>query len=293
MRFLAISYFLAPFCFASIKAVAQVNVFPGPFGQVMLAKQLLNPAMANMERASNLTFSNRFYTGPYSKIDRLYCIGNVNLNKKDSARYVNSVGVKFVNEKEGEFVERPKYYLSYSVRTRLYDNYWLGLGIEIGRAGYMYKGTDVSTAGSSSNWDGNIGLVFYNPKFCVGGGVNQFFNSLVLPKDLYFRWTRFYSLFAERKIDIGSSHLSLYAQNQFLPHRRDILDLGAYLTLAKLVFVGSNVWVGRTVSFIVGLKNVSLDEHHFSLYMSYNMPASSQASTNIQSFEMSLYYQFR
>jgi len=293
MRFLAVSYFFISLCLSTTRAVAQVDVFPKHFGQVMLVRQLLNPAMANMEQATNLTFSNRFYTGAFRQIDNLYFIGNVNLNGKDSARNVSSIGLKFANEKAGEFVERPKYYVSYSFRTRLTDEYWLGLGIDLGRAAYIFKGTDVSTSGSASNWDGNVGFVFHSATFCLAGSANQFFNSLILPKDLYFRWRRFYTLYAEKAFHMGTSQLSLFAQNQFLPDQEDVLDIGANLTISEHVVIGANYWAERSISFLAGLKNISLDDHHFSLYMSYNLPASNQASTNIQSFEMSLYYQFR
>jgi len=293
MRVIATACFFVPLYLCSPPAVAQVNLFPRSFGQVVLSKQLLNPSLPNVDRATNATFSNQFYTGAFSKINNLYFIGNVNLNGNDSARNVSSVGVKFMNEKEGEFVERPKYYVSYSFRTRIFEDYWLGLGIEVGRAGYQFKGTDVSTEGSDSGWDGNIGIVLHHPTFCLAGSINQFFNSLVLPKDLYFRWARFYTLYAEKAFHLGGTQLSFYGQNQFLPGREDMLDIGANLTFARVLFIGSNAWIGRRISLLVGLKNISVEEHHFSLYLGYNLPASNQASTNIQSFEMSLHYRFR
>lgn len=293
MKIRFIYYFLISTYFFCVKAVAQVNLYPVHFGQVMLTRQLLNPSISNLEQATNASFGNQFYTGAFSKIDNLFFVGNINLTKKDSARSVSSLGIKFQNEKEGEFVERPKYYASYSFRTRINETYWLGLGIDLGRAGYTFKGTDVSTSGSASNWDGNIGLVFHSSSFCLAGSANQIFNSLVLPKNLYFRWKRFYSLYTEKTFSLGTSQLSVYAQNKFLPDQPNVFDIGTNLTFANIFLIGTNAWIGRSLSFLVGLKNISLDEHHFSLYMSYNMPASSMASANIQSFEMSLSYQFR
>lgn len=293
MKISFIYYFFILTYFLCLKATAQVNLYPVHFGQLMLSRQLLNPAISNLQQATNASFSNQFYTGAFSKIDNLFFVGNINLTKKDSAQSVSSIGVKFQNEKEGEFIERPKYYVSYSFRTRISETYWLGLGIDIGRAGYSFNGTDVSTSGSASNWDGNLGLVFHSSSFCIAGSANQIFNSLILPKNLYFRWKRFYSLYTEKTFNLGRSDLSVYAQNKFLPYQTDVLDIGTNLTLANIFMIGTNAWVGRSLSFLVGLKNISLDDHHFSLYMSYNMPASSTASANIQSFEMSLYYQFR
>ncbi len=293
MKCWVISFCLAYACFFATKGNAQVNMFPSHFGQVMLSRQSLNPALPNLERATNFTVSNRFYTGPYSKIDNLYFIGNVNLNGKDSARYVNSLGVRFVNEREGEFIERPRCYVSYAIRTRVLETYWLALGIEVGRAWYLFKGSDVSTAGSASNWDGNVGIVFSNSTTCLAASVNQLFNSLVLPKDLYFRWARFYTLHAEKRVETGQVEFSFYAQNQFLPDRDDVLDIGTNATLSKVFFLGVNAWVGRSISFQVGLPDIYLEGHHFSLYASYNAPAFNQTSANIQSFEMSLRYRFK
>ena len=293
MQFRLFFYFVLIFFFFCEKTEAQVNLYPVHFGQVIMARQLLNPAISNLEQTTNASFANQFYTGAFSKINNLFFVGNINLTQKDSARSVSSLGIKFLNEKEGEFVERPKYYVSYSFRTRINETYWLGLGIDLGRAGYAFNGTDVSTSGSASNWDGNAGLVFHSSSFCLTGSVNQIFNSLILPKNLYFRWKRFYSLHASKTFNLGRSDLLVYAQNKFLADQPDIVDIGTNLTLGNIFLIGTNAWVGRSVSFLVGLKNISIYEHHFSLFMSYNMPASSKVSANVQSFEMSLYYQFR
>jgi len=293
MRFIIISTFLYFLCFTSSKVAAQINLFPAHFEQLILAKQALNPASPNINQAHNLSVSNKFYTGAFSKINNFYFIGNFNLSPKDSAKFISSAGIKLINEKEGDFINRSKYYASYAIRTRIHRNYWLGLGVNLGRAGYVFKGTDVSTSGSSSNWDGDMGLVFHNQSFCVATSINQMFNSLIRPKNLAFRWARFYTIYTEKKLNIGLSELCFYAQNQFIPQKEDILDIGANLTVLNQIFIGTNVWVKRNVSFILGLKNFAIDEHQFSIYASYNTPISTQNSTKIHSYEMSVYYQFR
>lgn len=293
MRFLVFLYFYLQLHFLTLRVAAQVDLYPKHFGQVMLAKQLFNPALTNMDRATSVVCSNRFFTGAFSKINNFYAIANIHLNRKDSTASCNSVGLKFANERDGEFIERSKYYASYSFRTRIHNDYWLGLGLDLGRAGYLFKGTDVSTSGSDSNWDGNMGIVLHSPNLCLAGSVNQLFSTTVLPKDLYFRWKRFYVLYAEKVFDLGTSQWSVYAQNQFLPSQRDVADLGTHFKFANGFWLGSSFWVGRSVSAIVGLKDMAIDHHHFSLYTSYNIPASSQASANIQSFEVSLQYQFK
>jgi hypothetical protein len=92
---------------------------------------------------------------------------------------------------------------------------------------------------------------------------------------------------------LGRSALAVYAQNKFLSGQPNILDIGTNLSLGNIFMIGTNAWVGKSVSFLVGIKNISIYEHHFSLFMGYNMPASSNVSANVQSFEMSLFYQFR
>lgn len=293
MRFLIISFFLYVLCFTSSKVIAQINLFPAHFEQVLLAKQTLNPASPNLNQASNLSVSNKFFTGAFSKINNFYAIGNVNLSPKDSSKLISSLGFKLINEKEGEFIDRSKYYVSYAIRTRIHREYWLGLGVNLGRAGYAFKGTDVSTSGSSSNWDGDMGLVLNNRTFCLAASMNQMFNTLIKPKNLSFRWIRFYSLYLEKKINLGTSEFSIYMQNQFIPNQIDVLDVGANITLFDQIIVGSNLWVKRNICFLLGLKNLTIDEHQFSLYASYNTPFTSKNSTNIHSFELSVYYQFK
>lgn len=275
-------------------AYAQQDLFPAHFGQIHQSRGMLNAVVPNTQHVTNLSFCNQFYTGAFSKIDNLFFIGNVNLSKAETSRNISTIGVKFVAERDGEYISRSKYYFSYTFQTKISESYWLGLGLDIGRANYVYKGTNVSSYGSDANWDGDVGGAFYNSSFCMALSANQIFNTLVLPRDTYFRWRRFYVAYAEKKIRLGEkADVVFYVQNQFLPQQTDVLDLGVNFILVHHLLLGSNVYLNRSISFLAGLQNMSIDQHHFSLFMSYNVPASSQANANVQSFEMSLTYYFK
>ncbi len=293
MKYLGIIYSFIFFYFLNLKVEAQIDLFPKHFSQVLLAKQLQNPAFANLNQSNNVILGNRFYTGSFSKINNFYFLGNIKLNRKDSMTYAQNIGIKFMNEKEGEFVERSKYYLSYSIRRKIFYAYWLGLGIDLGRAGYLFKGTDISTAGSDSNWDGSFGTVLNNDNNYIGFGINQVFNSIVQPKNLRFRWGRFYSLYVEKRIHIGNHEISIYGQNQFIKSQKNVLDVGTNLCISKIFCIGSNLWVGRSFGFLLGLKDINLNAHHISFYMNYNTNILKQNTTNVQSFELSVNYCFK
>lgn len=282
------------FCFCiwhSEQAWAQMDLYPSHFGQVQAYKNVLNPALSNSIRATNLLFCNQFYTGAFGKINNLFFLGNLCLNGQDSARNSNSIGVKFVNEQEGDYITRSKYYVSYSFRTRIVGDYWLGMGLNLGRAGYRFDGTNVSSLGSDSDWDGDVGMVFESATFHLAASANQLFNTVILPKDLAFRWTRFYTVYGDKQVRLtDNSYLYLYVQHQFLPTATDLTDLGLQLILAEHVLFGGNVYLDKKASFVAGLRNISFERHHFSLMASYNMPIGSSTGANIQSFELSLAY---
>lgn len=273
--------------------VAQMPLYPKHFGQLMHSNKFFSPSLTNSDRDTSFISANRFHTGAFGKIYNFYLLANLNLSHNDTALFVNSVGVKFLNERDGEYVERPKYYLNYTIQRLIYKNYWLGLGVDIGRAGYIFKGTDVSTFGSDSNWDGNLGLSVVQPTLIVAFSVNQFLNSKVIPKNFYFKWQRYKILFLEKKFNFSRSVLSTYLQSKFYTNLKNEYDAGINFYILNVYCVGTNLWVGRSLSFTTGFKNLSINNHQFSTFFSYNIPTSNQNSLKINSFELSLKYQFK
>ncbi len=275
----------------SYVAIGQVDLFPIHFGQVGLVKSILNPALQNVDAANTFVFCNQFYTGAFSKFDNLFFQGSVGLNKSDSAAYKHFVGLKFTNEIEGDYIDRPRYFVSYAWHTQLTERYRVGAGLNIGRSSYRYKGTNVSSLGSDSNWDGDFGLSLYSEQNVLAFSCNQLFNSKIIPKEMYFRWARYYTVFVQKTFQISkASSFSVFVQNQFLPNQFDKTDVGIQLISNNLLIVGGNMYFKQSLSFLTGLKDISIDKHHFSVFTSYTVPFSKQSNANVQSYELALVY---
>jgi hypothetical protein len=272
--------------------LAQVNLYPAHYTLASEVCRLYNPSLVNKDSKISIDLGNQYYSGLYNKIENHYFLASVNLNAKDSARTRNNLGLKAANEKEGDFISRPKIYLSYAWHIRLSEKYYLGAGANVGLVGYIYKATNVSGGGSATVPDAELGISFYGNGYTLGISANQLFNKQIQPKELTFKWHRFLSLYAEKKIILGeNSSLTLFAQDQLLPETKDALDLGFYFLLNRYIEIGASDYWGQKLSFMVGLKKVQWANNSINLIFCYSIPHTSSSQANNQSFEIVLSYQ--
>lgn len=270
---------------------AQVNLYPSHYGFAKEASKYYNPALLNQSGNISLELGNQFYTGLFDKIENHYLLGAINLSGKDSSRNKNNLGLKFVNEKEGDFISKPRYYLSYAWHTKIKERYFLAAGINFGIAGYVFKATNVSAGGSSSKPDADFGLSFYGDKFCVGFSANQLFNSTIIPKNYLFVLKRFYTFYVDKTFTISEhSALTMYAQKVLLSNAKDINNLGTYITFAHYCVLGSNYYVEEKLTFLAGFKGFRWHNNAVDLLVSYNFPSANATQINTTSFELLLGY---
>lgn len=270
---------------------AQSDVYPAHYGLAHELNNYYNPSAFNQTSKLALHLGNQFYSGLFTKVENHYLLGSINLSGKDSSRNRNNLGVKMVNEKEGDFISKPSYYVSYSWHTSISSIYSLGAGLNIGMAGYVFKATNVSAGGSASKPDADFGLSFYSDNLNVGVSGNQLFNNLVSPKNYSFRLKRFYTLFASKKYSIGeSSTFCVYFQKMILTEAVDRNNLGLNFLLAKSFLLGSNYYIDEKLTFLTGFKELNWANNSVDLVFSYNIASKNATQLNSTSFELLLSY---
>ncbi|MBC7389080.1 MAG: type IX secretion system membrane protein PorP/SprF [Opitutaceae bacterium] len=278
-------------CLCENITLAQINLYPAHYSMIIDVNRLYNPALVNPNGYASLELGNQFYTGAYNKVENHYFLACINVSKQDSNHIKNNIGLKILNEKEGEFINKPKAYFSYALHVQLTELYHISAGIDLGLASYIYKATNISAGGSSTVPDGNIGISFYSQHFKVGLASNQFLNTVLLPKTVSFRWKRIYTFYIEKNFRLGESNLlSLYVQKQFLPYLKDGNDVGISLIIGNIFQLGLSETFGQRHSFFAGFKSIPYERNSFNLTFCYSVPQTNASQANNPSYEIMLGY---
>ena len=233
------------------------------------------------------------YIGPFSQINQKLLLANVNLSG-DTLRTKHNIAAKLQSEQEGEYIVRNRVYAGYGWHRNIFKEYWLGAGVYMGMAGYAYQGGSAYTQGSDWAPDGDVGIVFYRPqKLTLAFSTNQAFNSIVRPKDLEFRWTRYYTGYVQRYFE----HDKEWTSSLYLQHilRTDVYsntDIGAYLSYKQHLLLGTNFTFGNKLSAMAGFQNLPLRIGTVSVLFNYNFPFITQQRTRISAYELTVLYGF-
>ncbi len=269
-----------------------MDLYPAHYTLTPEVSRFYNPAFVNINSKASVDLGNQFYTGLYSKIENHYFLAGLDVVGKDSARTKHIISVKAFNEKEGDFITRPKAYLSYAGHVRLSEDYFLGAGASLGMVGYIYKATNVSGGGSATVPDAELGMSFYGRGLRLGISANQLFNKVMLPKELTFRWRRYFTAYLEKGWEFGENHsFTLFAQQLFISQQKDVRDVGGYLVLNRHIELGIMEYIGEKVTFVAGLRELSWGDNAVHLLFAYSVPHTSASQANNQSFEIVLRYQ--
>lgn len=268
----------------------QTDMYPAAYGINALYRNIYNPALLNTSSHYQFLLGNQFFPGAYSQMENHFFIASINLTN-DTAKSRNNLGIKIITEKEGEFISKPKAYLSYAWHTPIFKNYRLSAGANLGIVSYIYKPTTISAEGSAYGPDADIALGFYNKTFTLGFSFNQAFNSKLVPKQFYFRYKSFYTLNLEKKFSINEKYsLVLNFQNQNLKNGLPNNNFGIQFLMQKIFLVGTNVLFNERLSFNAGIEHFIISKHDISITAGYNFPLKVSAQSNIQSFELVLIY---
>jgi len=280
-------FFSCSFCYA------QTSLFPSQYGVGLEYVKFYNPSIVNKDSKFSIDLGNQFFSGQFNKIENHYLLAGYNFLGGEEKSSSMNLGLKFVNEKEGEFITMPRYYLSYSWNSSISEEFTISAGANIGVAGYSFKATNVSAGGSSNKPDADIGISLLSEKLNISISANQLFNSVVTPKSYAFQFQRFYTLFANKKLEITDrSALLFYGQATLMGKKNTFYSLGLNYIFFQSVMIGGNYIVNEKYSFQAGFKKIEWQNNEVDLIFGYNIPDKKAISASINSYELVLSYRF-
>lgn len=259
------------------------------FIQFFKTNALINPASIGKDSTIELSTGNKSLTGAFSGVRTFYAYGHAQLNarKKNKSRHV--IGLTFINDKEGSFINRNRASLQYAFHLPISKKTILSAGASAGFINYSYKASNISAGGSAYAPNADIGLWLHRPNFNIGVSGNQIIGSKLTPIDETYIIERHYNLTADKTVALGP-YISLTPAFIFRWYDEEYYnaDLALILLVQDNVTAAVGYKYDKGVSVSGGLEDIKLGQHALKMMFSYYFPIGEVTSYDPQAYELSL-----
>jgi type IX secretion system PorP/SprF family membrane protein len=264
---------------------------PVQFIQFFKTYNLINPASIGKDAPLSFNTGNKSLTGAFSGVRTFYFNANVQLNPSEKRSPIHVLGLSFINDKEGSFINRNRASLIYAFHLPISKRVTLSAGAAVGFLNFAYKASNISAGGSAFAPNADVGLWLSRSDFNIGVSSNQIIASSLTPIDATYTIERHYNLIAEKTF-VLSPYIAFtpafvfrwFDQNYYNADLALIMLIQENLSVA----IGYKYQSGASVSG--GLEKIKLGRHALKLMLSYYTPVSGITSYNAQSYELSFQF---
>ncbi|MBC7487461.1 MAG: type IX secretion system membrane protein PorP/SprF [Cytophagaceae bacterium] len=262
---------------------------PVQFIQFFKTYSLINPASIGKDSAIEFSTGNKSLTGAFSGVRTFYANANVQLNARGKNKSKHVLGLTFINDKEGSFINRNRASLVYAFHLPISKKSTVSAGVSAGFINYSYKASNISAGGSAFAPNADIGLWLHRSNFNIGVSGNQIIASKLTPIDETYTIERHYNLTADRTFLLGP-YLTLTPAFIFRWYDQEYYnaDLALILLIQDQVTTALSYKYDRGVSVSGGLEDVKLGRNVWKVMFSYYFPLGSVNNYNPSAYELSL-----
>ena len=274
-----------------------INKYPVFFDQYFSCLSLVNPSVSGLEYNYEFSAGHQRLLGNFSKLSTNYFIFNKRFKTYNITAYpFSSFGIFLYNDREGQYLNRGRFYLQYAWHSRIFEKYFISGGLKVGGVNYLVKGTPLSGNGSSYNADGGAGVSFYNKSFYLGICFDQMFNSELQPIDEITILSPFVLINTYKVFNINKSYsLTPYFLTRLTTDRmekHDIYSLNIKFEIIDKIYFTGGVRSGSGMIFMLGTKNLNLADGVIDFGISYLIPTT-RSVLNINTLEFNLGYKLK
>ncbi|HXA01741.1 MAG TPA: PorP/SprF family type IX secretion system membrane protein [Cytophagaceae bacterium] len=264
---------------------------PVQFLQFFRTYNLINPASIGRESSIEFSTGNKSLLGDFSTIRTSYVSGNMQVNAAGTNTSKHVVGLTFINDREGSFINTNRASMLYAFHLPVSGRWTLNAGIAAGFINYGYKASNISAGGSAFAPNADIGLWLYHPDFNIGFSGNQIIPSKFTPIDKTYTLKKYYNLIADKKFLINPD-LSLTSAFVFRWSYRNyyIADIALIMLIQRTLSIAVAYKYKMGASVSGGLEDIKLGRHILKMMISYYAPLGALTSYNPQSLELSLQF---
>lgn len=254
----------------------EVPKYPVRFAQYYNNLSLINPSTAGMEKDMDFTLGNKKHLGNLSKIST-YMLNldmRINSSKASMNAPFSTIGVFFYNDREGKYLNRSRFYLTYAWHGNISKNIKIAGGFHVGGMNYSVKGTPLSGDGSDFTVDGAVGFSVYSKWFYFGGSYNQIFNSTIQPLEEIALLTPFYDVSGSLNVKPAEVLRIKGVFSLRIPKEEgtNLADATMIITYNEKIEVAMGVHNNNRLINSFELKNIFNDSRNLNICLTYAYP---------------------
>lgn len=263
---------------------------PAIYDQFFNNYYLVNPASQENNERFAVRLGNRTLTGLFKGVNRFYADANLTLFARNENQQ-HSIGLFAMNNRDGDYFQRNRFYGRYSIQTKLTDLASLSAGISVGFVNYTFGSSVASAGGSSAAPDANVGLWYLREKFKLGASYQQIFSPQVQPLAQLFILNRYLNVNGIYRIDFGlNAFLKTHAYWKYEPNMPFYGEIAPILTVHEWLDLGVNCKYDRGVAVLLGFPKIPIGKGNLYFMASYLISTRKLSSQNDSVLEFALGY---
>jgi hypothetical protein len=216
--------------------------------------------------------------------------------KDKSANHHHSIGLQFVNDREGFIIRRNRAYLNYGFHLKVSDDFKFATGVSTGFYNFSVEANSVTGGYSNFAFDGGLRLSLYSKETEVGLTFNQITNSSIQPIDQPIILGRHLNLLVKHSFVLGEN-VNLIPSLVIRMSKKTTSaysglggTLGLQCQLKEKFSFGMSFENKNGFYFFAGLDNIKIKNSSLDINLSYFTPSYKSIKTNVQLFEVFLGY---
>lgn len=284
-------HFFGLFIINSIQGPAQTNQIeiPPTFYLFQENRGLINPALILPFDKADINLNFKGFTGLRKHVRLYSCSGYFQISKIDSLQALpkHAIGFNFIGNKQGEFINRNRFYGSYALYLSLSEKIKLASGFSFGAINYIISGSQVTSGTSSTNIDGSLGIAIFSAKHLIGVSSNQIFNNTIRPYQSRILVIRHYNLLFSNRFNLSDSYvLQTNFWTRFIPTLKPQINLNAQMHIQKHFYTGLTYRVEDGLDLVLGLDKMGFANGFLKISFLFNLLNSSDNLQNSNSYEI-------
>lgn len=270
------------------------NEAHAPFDLFFRFQEYYNPALNGYSAGREVSLGYHNQVGLFSAIRTYYARANWSL-RSDSAdvRTRQCLGLNFIGNQEGEFINRNRLSGAYAFHIRVSRNNWLSAGATGSLISYAYQSNTASGGGSDAAWSVNAGLAMHSNTYFIGVAVSDLNNPSVNPIAVPTLLHRYVNVTAGKKFLFSPDwHTWQYVLTQFLWSNQFYFQYAGVFTYKK--YSGGVFYQYQNgAGLMLGIEGLRFGHNEFKAMASYKLPLSNLSRLDLNTFEMSAALKFK
>lgn len=283
-------FFLLFISYAIAVPAQGISKVQEPFHLAFINYTLINPAFSK-ENNPMLLAGNQSGLGPYSSIRSFYILGKTSISSEGKSNS-HHVGVSFLTEQEGSFINRHRINLIYSWTTKLAKDAEISAGIAGGIANAVLQSTTSFAGGSDVAPDLSSGISLRVKKLDLAFSGNQLTNSKLAPIQGEIELSRHFNFYMGYEMEL-SHFLTLDLMNNLLLAGDNNRNYTAgQIRIHEIFSAGAGYFFNRGFNITAGFPQIKVKQHILAVFGSYFFSTGAIQSALFRSAELGIKYSF-